>query len=270
MNTETRTIRQLETEIIRHGQGPSLLYLHSHLGFWKSEAFMDALAKHYSVIAPFHPGFGGSKVADYMASVDDLSYFYLDLIDELGLTGIPVVGSSFGGWLALSIAVKRPEIFSSLTLINPVGLHFGGATDEDIADIFSLDEIEFSERGFANPSNGRKDYKSMSDEELLISSRNREATARYAWSPCFYDPKLKHNLHRISSPVRILWGAQDKLTSDGYGQKFADILPHASYAELPDAGHFPSIETPAEAASEIAAFLASDEAKIAASASKSH
>jgi len=82
------------------------------------------------VIAPSHPGFGHSELPRGMSTVDDMSYFYLDLIEELGLRDLVVVGASFGGWIAAEIASKTCERLSRLVLIGAVGAKFGAREKE--------------------------------------------------------------------------------------------------------------------------------------------
>lgn len=117
-----------------------------------------------------------------------------------------------------------------------------------------MGETEFSTLGFADPAQGRKPYGDMSDEELLISSRNREAAARYAWMPPLYDPKLAQRLHRVKTPTRILWGEKDRITGRLYAEQMVAHIPGASLEVIEGAGHFPVIEQPGLTASRIAAF----------------
>jgi pimeloyl-ACP methyl ester carboxylesterase len=69
-------------DLIEKGSGPPLLYLHAENGIEPAAAAIDELAKHAHVIAPTHPGYGRSELPKGMRSVDDLSYFYLDLLDR--------------------------------------------------------------------------------------------------------------------------------------------------------------------------------------------
>nr|WP_087573538.1 alpha/beta hydrolase [Sphingomonas sp. CDS-1] len=257
MGDTTNTLRLAgsEMDVRRMGQGPELLFLHGHLGFWKLEPFFQQLAKSFSLIIPAHPGFEASPVDQKLNSVDDLGYLYLDLLDTLKLDDLPVIGSSFGAWIALNMAIKNASRISSLVLIDPVGSHFGGPEDPGVADIFSMGENEFATRGFADHRQGRKPYGEMSDQELLISSRNREAAARYAWMPPLYDPKLAQRLHRVTAPTLILWGEQDRITDRPYAEQMTAGIPNASLQVIADAGHFPVIEQPEETASRIAAFI---------------
>src|SRR6202451_11033 len=81
-------------DVIEKGSGPPLFFLHAENGIEPAAAAIDELAKHARVIAPTHPGYGRSELPKGMRSVDDLSYFYLDLLDQLDLHGVAVVGVS--------------------------------------------------------------------------------------------------------------------------------------------------------------------------------
>src|SRR5581483_9980297 len=112
----------LDIEIVRRGRGRPVLFLHPHIGFWGAGRFVDAMAKHAEVIAPAHPGFGRSALAKGMTTVDDLSYFYLDLLEQLDLRDVVLVGASFGGWLAAAIATKTCERLARLVMLGAVGV----------------------------------------------------------------------------------------------------------------------------------------------------
>lgn len=251
---QSTVVQGLSVEAVSRGAGPPLLFLHPHLGLWKAEPFIDALAKHFSVLAPSHPGFGNSNVNPSMTSVEDLAYFYLDLLDQWNLRSVTVVGSSLGGWIALALAIKDCHRIDKLVLLDSTGVHFGGADQEDIADVFSMSEQDFASRAFSDARLGKKDFASMTDAELLVSARNREAAARYAWMPPLYDPKLGQRLHRVRSPTLVLWGAQDRITAIDYGERLSAALPNAKFERIAQAGHFPHIERPDEVARRITAF----------------
>ncbi len=48
-------------------------------------------------ISRCHPGHGGSPAAEWIEHISDLAFHYLDLLDELGLDRVHLVGASFGG-----------------------------------------------------------------------------------------------------------------------------------------------------------------------------
>jgi pimeloyl-ACP methyl ester carboxylesterase len=250
------TINDLEIDLMRTGQGRPLLFLHAHIGREASANFIAALSQRFDVIAPSHPGFDLSPINGDFDSVDDLAYFYLDLLERLDLRDVVVVGSSFGGWIAMEMAIKSVERIGELVLIDSVGVKFGSPTENDIADVFSMSDIEFATQAYFDPQFAPPERDLLTDAELLTVATNREASARFGWLPCFYDPKLRQRLDRIKAPTLVIWGADDRLTTPGYGRQLASELPSAQYVEIADCGHFPHIERPSAVAEEVIEFAA--------------
>jgi pimeloyl-ACP methyl ester carboxylesterase len=86
-------------------------------------------------------------------------------------------------------------------------------------------------------------------------ARNREATARFAWSPYMHDPKLKGRLHRIRIPALVVWGEQDRLTTPAYGRAYAAAILGARFESIDRCGHFPHLEQPDAFARQVLAFV---------------
>ena len=85
------------TMILSGGQGPPLVYLHSTLGeSFRWLPFYDALAKHFTVYVPTHPGFHRSGGFDTIDSVADMAFHYVELFDALGLDEVILGGVSLG------------------------------------------------------------------------------------------------------------------------------------------------------------------------------
>jgi len=242
-------------EMIERGRGAPLLFLHPGIGLSPGEPVLDRLAERVRLIAPIHPGFGGSEQPARFTSIDDLAYFYLDLMDALDLSDATLVGVSLGGWIAAEIAVKSRERISHLVLANAVGIKAKDRETREIADIFAMTEEEFNERAYFDPAAGNRDYANMPEAEVRIIARNREATARYAWSPYMHDPRLKQRLHRIRVPTLLPWGMADRILSESYGRAYAAAIPGARFAPIARAGHFPHVEAPDEFARQIFAFV---------------
>jgi pimeloyl-ACP methyl ester carboxylesterase len=241
-------------DLIERGSGHPLLFLHAENGIEPAAAVIDELAKSARVIAPTHPGFGRSELAKGMRSVDDLSYFYLDLLDQLDLRDLTVVGVSFGAWLAAEIAVKTTARMSRLVMANAVGIKVSDRETRDIADIFALTEPEYLDIAYCDPNVGRRDYKTLPDGEVLAAARAREATARFAWNPYFHNPRLKSRLHRIRIPTLFLWGSHDRMLSEAYGRAYCAMIPGARFEPVERAGHFPHQEQPKLFAERVMAF----------------
>src|SRR6266481_6011855 len=213
----TEKIAGANIEILRQGKGRPVLFLHPHIGMHGSRHFIDLLAREAQVIAPSHPGFGHSELPKGMSTVDDMSYFYLVLIEELGAK-------------------------------------FGARDKSDIVDIFSTPRARWEELSFRDPAVWLRDYESLPEEELTAMARNREATALFAWNPYMYNPKLRSRLHRIRIPTLFLWGAHDGFAPLAYGRDFCAAVPGAKFEEIPQAGHFPHMEQPEAVARHVIGF----------------
>ena len=256
--TTSRVIDGIRIELIERGSGRPLLFLHPGIGIGASAPVLDLLAERTRLIAPSHPGFGGSEQPPSFTSIDDLAYFYLDLMDELDLDRTIVAGVSLGGWIAAEMAVKSCARISHLVLANPVGIKVGGRETRDIADIFAMTEEQFAEMAYFDPGAGKHDYKAMPEAEVRAVARNREATARYGWSPYMHDPKLKQRLHRIRVPTLLIWGTADRILAPPYGPAYCAAIPGAKMEIIEKAGHTPQNEQPEAFVAAVMRFIEED------------
>jgi pimeloyl-ACP methyl ester carboxylesterase len=253
----TLVVNGTRVDIIERGAGRPLLFLHPENGIEPALPAIDELAKGARVIAPTHPGYGCSELPKGMRTVDDLSYFYLDFLDQLDLRDLAVVGVSLGAWLAAEIAVKSSARFSRLIMANAVGIKVGDRETRDVVDIFALTEKEYLDIAYCDPAAGARDYKALPDAEVLAAARAREATARFAWNPFFHNPRLKSRLHRIRIPTLFLWGTHDRMLSESYGRGYCALIPGARFELIDRAGHFPHQEQPKMFAEKVLAFVRS-------------
>ena len=97
--TDFVTVAGKKTQVMRGGEGPPLVYLHSAGGEMDWTAFHDGLAQQFSVIAPAHPGFSLSEGLDKIDDIHDLAWHYVDFFEQFNLKNVPVVGFSLApGW----------------------------------------------------------------------------------------------------------------------------------------------------------------------------
>jgi pimeloyl-ACP methyl ester carboxylesterase len=246
----------VETEIV--GSGPPLLFLHGGDYVAQNRAFLHRLAGRFRVVAPRHPGFGNTPRPAWFRSVHDIAYLYLDLLDRLDLKDALLVGHSFGGWVALEMAVRSETRLSRLVLIDSLGLKFGDREEREIADIYALPADEVVRRSVAEPARVLPDYASLGDAELLAIARDREATALYGWKPYMHDPALVHWLHRATRPALVLWGEADGIVAPSYGERLAAALPRGRFERIAGAAHYPQIEQPDAVAAAIERFTQSN------------
>ena len=238
--------------------GSALLYLH---GGWPSirpetcSPFLERLARDFSVTAPTHPGFGPDPAPPWLTSIDDLAYLYLDLIRELELSDVTLVGSSLGGWIAATMAVMSCTQIGRIVLVSPLGIKTTDRHTTDLVDIFALTDAELAAAVFADPTSWPPGFQHMGDDEVLLHARSREATARYGWSPYLHEPKLMRRLSRIHVPTLVVFGDTDGVCRPGYFDEYTAAIPGARSATLEGAGHFPHLDVPDDLASAIGRFV---------------
>ena len=169
------SVSGVSLEIEEAGQGRPLLFLHPGEGLQANQAWLRTLAAGYRVIAPHHPGFGGSALPDWIGSVDDLAYLYLDLAAALELEGAVLAGNCFGGWVAAEMAVRNTARFAGLLLAAPLGIKAGGVLERDIVDMHAVSRSAFMRLAWADPSKGEIDYTVLPDTELAAIARGRRS-----------------------------------------------------------------------------------------------
>jgi pimeloyl-ACP methyl ester carboxylesterase len=254
--TTKLTLSGVDLELHEKGSGRPLLFLHAGEGLHPERAWLDQLAKSFRVIAPCHPGWGQSSLPDWLGTVDDLAYLYLDLADKLDLKDAVLAGNSFGGWIAAEMLVRAQNRFSKLVLADPFGIKLSGRTSRDIADMHAMTTGDYMKAAWADPAKGEIDYTRLPDMELAAVARGREAFALFGWKPYMHNPRLKNWLHRIKTPTLVLWGEQDAIISKAYCEGWCKALPNAKLETIAGAGHYPQWEQPAVFAEKIVKFCA--------------
>lgn len=251
------TVRGTRIHLLAGGAGDPLLYLHGagDPGLWTPA--LAALAGHFSVFRPDHPGFGASGELADLDSVHELAFFCLDLLDELGLDRVVLAGHSLGGWLAADLATIEPARVSKLVLVAPAGLR----PQQPVPDVFRLSPTELAELLYhtasARSAAAAEAAQLAEDTDAFARYlRNRAATAHLGWNPYLHDPKLARRLHRITAPALILWGAGDRLLPASGASQWAALLPAAQVRIIEEAGHLPLTEQPAATVAAILSFCA--------------
>src|SRR5208283_4611330 len=111
------------------GQGPAILFIHGSgpgVSAWANwRLTIPALSGSYRVIAPDMVGFGFSdRPKDIRYAKDTWVGQAIGLLDALGIAKAHVVGNSFGGAIALAMAIRHPERVDRLVLMGSVGAPF--------------------------------------------------------------------------------------------------------------------------------------------------
>ena len=250
---QTVVVNGASVAMRRGGRGEPVLFLHGADGLPDWPQFLDTLAQTFEVIVPDLPGFGQSAAPEFVDDISDVAYLLMDLVEQLGLTSVRIIGHSLGGWAALEMAVRSCARIHSLTLIAPAGIHVKGSPK---ADIYMIDPDEQARLAYADPELGAQAAERVTitkhQEQAIL---NRIASARLGWNPRLYNPRLSRWLHRVSVPVLILWGDTDRIIPPVYGETFAAFMPGAKLVTIARAGHLPHVEKRDEVTRLIADFL---------------
>ena len=224
----------------RGGSGETLLFLHGAGGVAAWMPFLDQLSDSFDVIVPDHPTYGRSDEPDWVEDVPDLAYFYMDFLENNGLENVHVVGQSLGGWIALEMAVRNTSRIKSLTLVGSAGIRIKG---QPAADIFIMDDEELA-RVLLVDENRIKALLAMelSEEQQDMLIKNKVATARLAWQPRLFNPRLRKWMHRIDVPTHIIWGEADKVIPPTYAAEFQSLIKGSKVTMIEKCGHLPNIE----------------------------
>jgi pimeloyl-ACP methyl ester carboxylesterase len=242
------------TRVQEAGSGLPILWLHDTLGNLWTPAH-DLLSRSHSVVAPSLPGFDDSSTLADIDEPEDVVFWLREFLDAL-LERPVLLGSGLGGWIAAEFAVRYADQIERLVLVDAYGLRVEGALAEDE---FALTPPKLRPLLFTTPD-GPLACDLVPDqqppERVEAALHARVAAARLAWQfP--YDRKLRRRLRRATLPALVVWGEQDRLVPLAHAHAFAEALPDAREAILPDTGHYPYLERPHAFADVIEQFVRS-------------
>ena len=169
-----------------------------------------------------------------------------------------ILGTSFGGRVALEVAFAAPQRIQGLVVI---AAGAGVAADPSAGFrraerlrcsefdnmVTELADMIFHLPG-ANGPKARTSFITMAHEMGgALMARQSEALAKRK--------DLTPRLGEITCPSLMLWGREDQFSAAAEGLKLSTALLHGRYAEISECGHFPSLEAPEETADVILHWL---------------
>ncbi len=229
--------------MLDRGAGATILLLHGGGGRGTVMGLATALAETARVIAPTHPGFDGAPRVDGVATVADLAALYLQLLDELGLKKVLIVGSSFGGWIASEMILRDPKRIEGLVLIDAVGIEVPGET---VVDVFTLPPSQIAQLAFHDPEAIRGRGPAPTAEQQAMQAANLASLKHYDQGLGMQDPALRKRLKSARAPALVIWGESDGVASPSYGRAYAAAFGRGRFELIAQAGHLPQIEQPAK------------------------
>jgi pimeloyl-ACP methyl ester carboxylesterase len=244
MSFQSDTISVHGTKIVMKsaGSGPPLLYLHG-AGTWSGIDFALPWTRTHRVLAPYHPGCGESPDDPEILSMHDLVMHYLELIDQLGIPEVDLVGLSMGGRLAAQFATEHRRRVRKLVLVAPAGLDAPGYPLTDFSKIPPDQILSYLTEDIPRVM-----------EHAIGPPDPRESEIFVRRLPSVMDRKFTRWLHRLTIPSLLVWGENDHATPIQQAQEWLKFAPGLQLLKIPGAGHLVLDEKP-EAVEAIEAFL---------------
>jgi pimeloyl-ACP methyl ester carboxylesterase len=105
-----------------------------------------------------------------------LALTYAQLLEELDLAGVTVIGNSVGGWIAAEMAVHAPGRMSGVVLVDAGGLQVDG---HPAADFFSLTPDQVTDLAYYQPERFRAELAALPEEAKAAAAASRAALRAY-------------------------------------------------------------------------------------------
>lgn len=254
----------------RGGARP-VLALHcslAHSGAW---AGLAAELSGVTITATDQPGHGRAEDWDGVADLHGIATAAsIAMAEQLGSNGpIDLFGHSFGGTLALRVALERPDLVRSLTLVEPVIFAAAKAAQDPAYAAFWPVHTAFARKIAAGETNAAAlDFHALwggSEPFEAMPARTQDYILRRIHLIAAQNPYLLEDgagllrpggLEAISVPVLLIEGADSPEIIPAVHAALAARLPQVSRLAVPGAGHMVSITHAAEIAPVVQAHLA--------------
>jgi pimeloyl-ACP methyl ester carboxylesterase len=240
-------------------QAPPLLLIHgsgASGGSWSP--VVPALAARHHVIRVDLPGCGQSPPPPSY-DVPSQAGRVATVLDDLGLTGLTVVGHSSGGYVATALAEQRPDLVRSMALVStgprleallpqPLILRvllappFGPLLWPRRSDAMTRSGIRATTAGAVDIP-----------DDMVAELRGTPYRAFRSVLRCntayIVERSVPERLAAVDVALLVIFGAADPRWDPASARRYA-ALPHARVEMLPGVGHIPMLEAP-EATSEL-------------------
>lgn len=250
------------------GSGEVILLIHGMGGSSKTwSGVIPLLAEKYRVIAPDLLGHGQSDKPRGDYSVGAFAVLLRDLLDELGVTRVTVVGHSLGGGVAMQFAHQHRQYCERMVLISSGG--FGG----DVGRVLRLLSLPGSEivlpmlasRPAVAAGNAVRALAGSSHRfaarPALANPDNRKAFLRTLRSVVDFRGQAVSAINRMCCsddlPALIISGDQDRVIPVEHARAAHATMPNSRLHVLAGVQHHPPTEAPQQVAGLIGEFMKS-------------
>lgn len=239
------------------GAGTPIVMLHA-LGtnFTQFEYIAPALTGEARLIGLDLPGCGHSAKPRRPWRLVDVTCAVLRLLDHLGIERAVILGHSFGGRVALELALCHPERVLGLILLNSAGLTRYPSLYKKLGPrLFTpnvvagaiLASFRFVLQHIFS-KNARRTPRAQRFMHQVLDRYDPRFAWEFAYHACPLLPELTldviDELPRITVPVYAIWGARDELIRLETVRPALSRLPRCELTALPEVGHMPTLEQP--------------------------
>jgi len=245
----------LRTRVLEAGSGDRVLFCLHGTGS-RADRFTPPLPG--LVAAGFHvyvmdfPGHGfADKPEDFDYSAVGFADVVTTVLDQLGLSGVVLVGSSLGGHVAARVACDRPDLVSDLVLIGSTGI--APYPDEfkrppDSVANATIDAVRAKLEFLVSDPAAVTDAWVREESMINTSAGATQAlrrTAEFLNDGTNGDLQCDRLNHRdFDHPILLVWGAEDGWTPPSMAEQALEALRDARLVYLAGCGHAPYFEDP--------------------------
>lgn len=220
----------------------------------------------FTVLTFDHVGAGGSDLSAYDAvrhgSLRGYAEDVLEIIHELDMKDVVLVGHSVSAMIAVLAAVAEPDRFDKLVLVGPSPRYIddegytGGFSEADITEL--LDSLDSNYLGWSSAIApvimGNPDRPELGAELTASFCRtDPDIARRFARVTFFSDNRA--DLAGVSVPTLVLQCTDDAIAPVAVGEYVRDAIPGAELVLLDATGHCPNLSAPEATTAAIAAFV---------------
>jgi pimeloyl-ACP methyl ester carboxylesterase len=235
------------------GNGFPVVLLH---GFCENKDIWDTfsvpLSEAFQVITPDMPGFGGSQHNTNFASVEAMANEVSALLQQLQIGKCVLIGHSLGGYVALALAEKHPEIVAGLALFHSTAYpdtEEKKQTRTKTADFIDKNGIPAFIENFVPPlffKDRHEELKEYMELTRKITLQAPKATAVAVTKAMRDRPDRTHVLREATYPVLFIAGKDDGAVSFLSAKEQFFLPKHSQVQALAETGHMGMFERPQE------------------------
>jgi pimeloyl-ACP methyl ester carboxylesterase len=235
---------------IEVGEGEPLLLLHGLMGALSNwEKVVEEFSPNYRVILPMLPIYDMPLLT---TGVRSLSKFIHKFIKFKKLSNVIMLGNSLGGHVALIYVLAHPGYVKALVLAGSSGLYensLGGTFPRRENYEFVKERVEYT---FYDPATADKQ---LVDEVYAMVNDRHKVIRIVAMAKSAIRHNMKKDLRKITMPVSLIWGKDDKITPPEVAIEFNELLPNSELHWVDKCGHAPMMERPEEFNKYVGEFL---------------